>query len=308
MPRVIWKGAVSFGLVHIPVSLVPATTQRGIDFDLLDKRSMDPVGYKRINKATGEEITSENIVRGVQYEKHRYVILSDDEIRAAYPEATQTVDIFAFVKAAQIPLLYIDTPYYLAPERRGEKVYALLRQALLDSGHVGLATVVMRTKQHLATLMPLGDALVLNTLRWGDEVRRVEEIGLPREAIDAKLDPRELDMAKRLIEDMREDWDPTRYKNQFAEQIMALVERKATEGKLETVGEVEGAPEGPGAEIIDLADLLRRSLGKGRKQGEETGETGETGEKATKAGDASSAANDEKSARSPRRTKKTKTG
>lgn len=262
MPRGIWKGAVSFGLVHIPVSLMPATVQRGIDFDLLDKRSMDPVGYKRINKATGEDIASENIVRGVAYEKHRYVVLSDEEIRAAYPAATQTVEIVAFVKAAQIPLLYIDTPYYLSPERRGEKVYALLREALSATDYVGLAQVVLRTKQHLAVLMPLGDALVLNTLRWGDEVRSVEELGLPKEAINAKLDPRELDMAKRLIEGMREDWDPARYKDHFTEQIMDLVERKAKEGRLETVGRVEGVSEQGSAEIIDLADLLRRSLGK----------------------------------------------
>lgn len=261
MPRVIWKGAVSFGLVHIPVSLLPATVRKGIDFDWLDRRSMEPVGYKRINKATGEEIAGEDIAKGVKYEKNRYVVLSDEEIQAAYPAATQTVDIIAFVEATEIPLLYIDTPYYLAPENRGEKVYALLREALKESGRVGLANVVLHTKQHLAVVMPLGDALVLNTLRWGDEVRGVDELGLTKAVTDAQLSRRELDMAKRLIEDMSEKWDPARHKDQFAAQIMELVERKVRQGKLETVGPAESEP-GEGADIVDLAELLRRSLGK----------------------------------------------
>lgn len=265
MARAIWKGAVSFGLVHIPVVLLPATVQRGIDFDWLDRRSMDPVGYKRINKVTGEDITNTDIVRGVEYEKHRYVVLEEDEIRAAYPAATQTVDIVAFVDVAQIPPLYVDTPYYLLPERRGEKVYALLREALASSGRAGLAKVVMRTKQHLAVLLPLGDALVLNTLRWGDEVRSVAEIGLPAAAVNATLAPRELDMARRLIDEMSTDWDPALYTDSFAANIMQLVERKAKQGKLETVGTAAEPAEETGAEIIDLAELLRRSLGK--KQG-----------------------------------------
>lgn len=265
MARVIWKGAVSFGLVHVPVSLLPATVRQGIDFDWLDRRSMEPVGYKRINKTTGEEIAGEDIVKGVKYQKHRYVVLSDEEIQAAYPAATQTVDIIAFVEATEIPLLYIDTPYYLMPENRGEKVYALLRDALRESGRVGLANVVLHTKQHLALVMPLGDALVLNTLRWGDEVRGVDQLGLGKAVTEAKINPRELEMAKRLIEDMSEEWDPASHKDQFAAQIMELVERKVREGKLETVGPAESEPE-EGAEVIDLAELLRRSLGSDRKR------------------------------------------
>lgn len=271
MARVIWKGAVSFGLVHIPVSLVPATVTRGIDFDWLDRRSMDPVGYKRINKVTGEEIASADIVRGVQVEKHRYVVLSDEEIRSAYPAATRTVDIVAFVKAEQIQPIHFDTPYYLAPEARGEKVYALLREALASSGYVGLAKVVLRSTQHLAMMLPQGEGLLLNTLRWSDEVRSIAELGLPREAIEARLEKRELDMARRLIEDMREDWDPGRYHDEFSAQIMALVERKAREGKLETVGAVEEGAEEAGAEVIDLTELLRRSLGAAGKTGRSAG-------------------------------------
>ena len=260
MPRTIWKGAVSFGLVHIPVALVPATNRQGIDFDWLDKRSMDRVGYKRINKTTGEDIDSENIVKGVEYEKGHYVVISDDEIKGAHPKATQTVDIVAFVDAKDISFLYIDTPYYLTPDRRGEKVYALLRETLIQTGKVGIANVVLRNKQHLAVLMPLGKALVMNTLRWADEVRGVEYLELKDEALDPELAERELDMAKRLVEDMTEKWKPEQYKDTFQDQIMALVEKKAREGKLEAVGGPEEAVDRHSADVIDLTELLKRSL------------------------------------------------
>ena len=260
MPRTIWKGAVSFGLVHIPVALVPATTRQGIDFDWLDKRSMDRVGYKRINKTTGEEIDSENIVKGVEYEKGHYVVISDDEIKGAHPKATQTVDIVAFVDAKDISFLYIDTPYYLTPDRRGEKVYALLRETLIQTGKVGIANVVLRNKQHLAVVMPLGKALVMNTLRWADEVRGVEYLELKDEALDPDLAERELDMAKRLVEDMTEKWKPEQYKDTFQDQIMELVEKKAREGKLEAVGGPEEAMDRRSADVIDLTELLKRSL------------------------------------------------
>ncbi|MBA1274084.1 non-homologous end joining protein Ku [Stutzerimonas azotifigens] len=260
MPRTIWKGAVSFGLVHIPVALVPATTRQGIDFDWLDKRSMDRVGYKRINKTTGEDIESENIVKGVEYEKGHYVVISDDEIKAAHPKATQTVDIVAFVDAKDISFLYIDTPYYLTPDRRGEKVYALLRETLIETGKVGIANVVLRNKQHLAVVMPMGKALVMNTLRWADEVRGVEYLEMKDEALNADLNPRELDMAKRLVEDMTEEWKPEQFKDTFQDQIMELVERKAREGKLEAVGGPEEAVDRRSADVIDLTELLKRSL------------------------------------------------
>ncbi|MEK0364357.1 non-homologous end joining protein Ku [Pseudomonas sp. CBC3] len=284
MPRTIWKGAVSFGLVHIPVALVPATTRTGIDFDWLDKRSMDRVGYKRINKTTGEDIDSENIVKGVEYEKGHYVVISDDEIKAAHPKATQTVDIVAFVDAKDISFLYIDTPYYLTPDRRGEKVYALLRETLIQTGKVGIANVVLRNKQHLAVVMPLGKALVMNTLRWADEVRGVEYLEMKDEALNADLNLRELDMAKRLVEDMSDEWNPDQYKDTFQDQIMDLVETKAREGKLEAVGGPEEAVDRRSADVIDLTELLKRSLagkpGKKTAQAEEVDDEDDTEEQA----------------------------
>jgi len=153
-PRVLWKGAISFGLVHIPVALYTATTDHGIDFDWLDKRTMDPVGYKRINKKTGKEIPREQIVKGVEYADGEYVVLSDKEIAAAYPRTTQTIEIETFVPANGIPFVFLERPYYVAPINRGAKVYALLRETLQRSGRVGVARVVIQTKQHLAVLVP----------------------------------------------------------------------------------------------------------------------------------------------------------
>ncbi|MDR6178184.1 DNA end-binding protein Ku [Pseudomonas sp. SORGH_AS 211] len=258
MPRSIWKGAVSFGLVHIPVSVVSATRQSGIDFDWLDERSLDPVGYKRINKTTGKEVPSEHIVKGVEHGKGKYVVLSEDEIHNALPEATRTIDILTFVEAREISILHFEKPYYLAPDKNGEKVYALLRDTLSAAGKVGVANLVMHSKQHLAVIMPLGDALVLNTLRWADEVRSAEDVGLER--LDAKVTKKEVDMAQRLVDEMTEQWDPEQYHDTFKDNVMALVERKLKDGKLEAVAE-EPETEDSGADVIDLTELLRRSLG-----------------------------------------------
>jgi DNA end-binding protein Ku len=261
MARAIWKGAISFGLVHIPVAVVSATSSQGVDFDWLDKRSMDPVGYKRVNKVTGKEVPKEHIVKGVEYEKGRYVVLSEEEIRAAHPATTQTIDIFAFVDSQQIPLQHIDTPYYLSPDRRGEKVYALLREALLETDKVALARVVLHTRQYLAALMPLESALALVKLRWPAEVRSLASLELSSAVTDASLTKSERDMAKRLIEDMSEDWQPESYHDAFADKIMQLVERKAKAGKLEQVERAEGGEERRSADVIDLTELLKRSLG-----------------------------------------------
>ena len=260
MPRAIWKGAISFGLVHIPVSLVSATSSQGVDFDWLDKRSMDPVGYKRINKTTGKEVTKDNIVKGVAFEKGRYVVLSEEEIRSAHPKSTQTIEIIAFVASDQIPLQNIDTPYFLAPDKRGGKVYALLRETLRKTRKVALANVVLHTKQHLAALMPLDSALVLVMLRWPAEVRSLDELELGSDVTKPSLAKGELDMAKRLVDDMSADWQPDDYRDSFQEKIMALVAKKAKAGKIEDVESQEGSEERKSADVIDLTELLKRSL------------------------------------------------
>lgn len=263
--RALWKGAISFGLVHIPVSLHSATTESGVDFDWLDKRSMDPVGYKRVNKRTGKEISKDNIVKGVEYQNDKYVLLSDDEIEAVYPRSTQSIDIESFVSMSEIPFVYLDRPYYLAPVGKGQKVYALLREALLRSQRVGLARVVIQTKQHLAALVPAGPALVLNLLRWSDDIRTWEDLQLPPEGAKASgLQERELKMAEALIDDMSEPFEPAKFADRFKEQVMALVEKKAQAGETETVLEPEEEAPARSADVIDLAQLLQKSL-HGRK-------------------------------------------
>lgn len=267
--RTIWKGAISFGLVHIPVGLHTATTDSGVDFDWLDKRSMDPVGYKRINKRTGKEIDKDNIVKGVEYEDGQYVIISPEEIAEAYPRTTQTIEIQQFVEAGDVSFVYLERPYYVAPINKGQKVYALLRDTLAKTGKIGIAKVVIQTKQHLAALIPSGDVLVLNLMRWGDDVKSLEGLDLPK--VGAKgMAPSasELKMAKMLVEDMSGKWDPEEFKDEFKAAVMDLVARKVKAGKTETVVEPqEEAPE-YADNVIDLTELLQRSLrgGKTAKQ------------------------------------------
>ncbi|AOJ40352.1 DNA-binding protein [Burkholderia lata] len=261
MTRMIWKGAISFGLVHVPVQLFPATRTVKPSFRLLDKRSMDPVGYRQVNKRTGKEVTREDIVRGYEYEKERYVVLTDDEIRAANPESTQTVDIVTFVDEDAVSFLYLDTPYYLVPDRKGEKVYALLRDALKDSGKIGIAHVVMRDRQHLGALIPVGPLLALDTLRWQEELRPLDELSVP--ADDAKragVSARELAMAKKLIEDMSGSWTPDEYHDTFRDDILELVERKVRAGRIEEIEDRPPQTARAATNVVDLTELLKRSL------------------------------------------------
>lgn len=265
MPRALWKGAITFGLVHIPVALYPAARSQTVSFDWLERKSLKPVGYKRVVKETGKEVAKEDIVRGLEYEPDHYVVLTDEEIKSANAKATQTVDIMAFVKGEDIAPCYYDTPYVLSPIGRGEKVYMLLRDALVKSGRVGVAQVVIQTRQHLAALIPFGEALLLNTLRWSNEIRSFEDIELPpattkKNAFSAK----EFAMAEQLIDEMAEDWKPERFHDTFHDDIMAIVEQKVKQGKIERVVAPEKLAEEGGADIIDLTELLKRSLrGKG---------------------------------------------
>ena len=268
MPRVIWKGAITFGLVHVPVALYPASQEIGIDFDWLDKRSMDPVGYKRVNKRTGKEIQSDDIVKGIKQEGGDYVILSEDQIKAAYPKSTQTIEIESFVKASEIPFTLLETPYYLEPVGKGEKVYALLREAMFEAGVIGIARVVMHTKERLAALIPTGAALVLNTIRWAGEIRPLAELKLPAEGKTAAgLKPAELKMAAQLIGDMTGPWKSDDYSDKFSDAILALVSKKIDAGETTTVTSLEDAPSEAGAtNVVDLTELLAKSLAK-RKPG-----------------------------------------
>lgn len=269
-PRVIWKGAISFGLVHVPVALYPASQDSGIDFDWLDRRSMDPVGYQRINKRTGKAIQGDDIVKGIQQEDGEYVLVTDAQIKAAYPVSTQTIEIETFVQAAEIPFLLLEKPYYLEPIGKGEKVYALLREAMAQSGVIGIARVVMHTKEHLAALIPMGPALVLNTIRWANEIRPVDDLKLPAAGKTAAgVKPAELKMATQLISDMTGPWDATAYEDRFVSAVQALVRQKVKAGDTKTVKPLEEVSEASApSNVVDLTELLARSLS-GRKGGKE---------------------------------------
>ena len=269
MPRVIWKGAITFGLVHVPVALYPASQEVGIDFDWLDKRSMDPVGYKRVNKRTGKEIQSADIVKGIKQDDGDYVILTDDQIKAAYPKSTQTIEIESFVKASEISFILLETPYYLEPIGKGEKVYALLREAMFEAGVIGIARVVLHTKEHLAALIPSGAALVLNTIRWASEIRAVADLKLPAEGkTTAGLKPTELKMAAQLISDMTGPWKSGDYSDKFSDAVQALVSKKVAAGQTETVTPLEDAPSPAGdTNVVDLTELLAKSLAKRKPDG-----------------------------------------
>ena len=269
--RTLWKGAITFGLVHIPVGLHTASTESGVDFDWLDKRSMDPVGYKRINKKTGKEIDKDNIVKGFEYEDGKYVVISPDEIEAVYPRTTQTIEIQRFIDANEIPFVYLERPYYVAPINKGQKVYALLREVLIKTGKVGLAKVVIATKQHLAVLVPSGKALVLNLLRWGDEVKTLEGLDLPAAGVKgANVSAAEMKMAEQLVGDMSGKWDPEDFKDEFKHAVMKIVQKKVKAGDTETVIQPEEEAPEESSNVIDLTELLQRSL----KGGSNTAKSG----------------------------------
>ena len=266
MPRSIWKGAIAFGLVHVPVALYPASQEDDIDFDWLDKRSMDPVGYQRVNKRTGKPITKENIVKGVKQEDGSYVLMDEDEIRNAYPKTMQTIEIEAFVKASEIPFVYLEKPYYLEPIAKADKVYALLREAMIADDVIGIARVVMHTKEHLAALMPDGPMLVLNTLRWASEVRKWDELRIPAAGkAAANLKDAELKMAGQLVNELTVKWKADAYHDHFAEAINKLIKAKVDAGKTHEVTPIESPVDTSApSNVVDLTALLKNSLGKRR--------------------------------------------
>lgn len=260
MARGLWKGAISFGLVNVPVELHSAKRRTSeLDMTMLDKRDLAPVGYKRVNKATGKEVPWAEVVKGYEYRNDKYVVLSDEDFRRANPEAAKTVDIQAFVELADIAPQYFETPYYLIPGKRGEKAYALLRDTLKKAGKAGIATVMIRTKQYLAALIAQDELLVLNTLRYHDELKKASEF----EILDAKVSAKEMDMAMRLVDDMADKWQPARYKDTFKDDLLKRIEEKVEAGQTEEITEPEkGAREPKSADVVDLMSLLKKSIEK----------------------------------------------
>jgi DNA end-binding protein Ku len=266
MARPFWKGAISFGLVYIPVELYSATHSATIDLDYLDKRDFSPVGYQRYNKRTGKLVEWKDIVRGYQYKKGQYVALSDEDFRQANTKASQTIEITSFTDATSITAEYYETPYWVAPQKGGQKVYALLPEALKRTGKIAIANVVVRTRQHLAVLLPEDDVLELNTLRFPDEIRTPQDMGVEMpSAKEAGLAPKEISMAEKLIEEMTEPWKPQKYRDTYREDLMKRINEKVRNKETHTLTEASPAEKPQkSAEIIDLMSVLKQSLEKGR--------------------------------------------
>ena len=260
MPNAIWRGAISFGLVTIPVDVVSAENRKELAFHMLDRRDLAPVHNQRVNAETGEEVPWDEIVKGYEYEQGRWVTLTDDDFRAADVKATQTIDILGAVCREDIPVEYFSKPYYLRPATAGRKAYALLREALRTAGRVAVAKIVIRTRQHLALLVPEGDALVLELVRYPYELRGTRDLELPETDVTAiGVTDAELAMARQLVGAMETSWDPSddAYRDTYRDDLLALIKQKA--GGVEPAAPAPPA-EQPEGEVIDIMALLKKSI------------------------------------------------
>lgn len=254
--RSLWTGTLGFGLLQIPVSLHTATSPDEISFHQIDRRDHELVGYKRYNKATGEEVAWGDIVKGYEVAKGEYIVVTDDELRAANVEATQSIDIVDFVDSADIAPMYFETPYFVAPQKRAAKAYAVLRDALAKTGKAAIATVVIRTRQHVAAVVPRDEAMMLHILRYEHELRAPDSLELPKTSAK-NVSERERAMAEELIAKMSTRWDPTRYHDSYREDVLDMIERKAKTGKVESIAAPKAAPSG---NVVDLVAMLKKSL------------------------------------------------
>jgi DNA end-binding protein Ku len=270
MPRAggIWKGSISFGLLNIPVSLHTAGEGRELHFHMLDSKDFAPIKYRKVNAATGKEVPYSRIVKGYEYEPDQYVVVTAADFAAANPAATQTIDIEDFVKLDEIDTMLFERPYYLLPQKNGEKGYFLLRDALAKTGKVAIGKIVIRTKQHLAAVMAKGDYLILELLRFAHEIKEVREVDFFSDTkTSGRYNPRELKMAEELIKGMSAKWKPDKYDDSYFDDLMKRIRQKVKQGKTHLIEEPEeekrAAP--AQAQVVDLLPLLRRSLAASKK-------------------------------------------
>jgi DNA end-binding protein Ku len=259
--RTIWKGALSFGLVNIPVGLYPATSDKSIHFNQFEEGTSDRIRYKKVNERTGQEVAQDSIVRGFDLGGGEYVILSDEELEQAEPKKSRQIEISDFVGLSDIDPVYFRSSYYLAPEGAGaDKAYALLRQAMAEAGRIGIATLVMRNKEYLVAIRPEDEALALHTMYFSDEVRAPgREFSVPDEQ---DVSDRELSMAQLLIESMESDWDPERYHDTHRAKVEGLIEEKRSGHEIV----IQEEPEAP-AKVVDLMEALNASIAAAAKSG-----------------------------------------
>lgn len=263
MARPIWSGTLSFGLLNVPVSLVTGERRSDLSFRMLDGRDHNPIKYLRVNAETGEEVEWKDIVKAYEYEKGEFVVIDEEDIKAAAPERHESIDVEAFVDASAIGVRFYDKPYVLTPGKKSEKGYVLLRETLARTGKVGIARVVLRTKEFLAAVIPEGDALVLMFLRFADELVDLDDLALPRGDIDRyRITKKEMDMAAELIDSMSTDWKPDEYHDDLRERLLALVEaRVKEEGGTTAPGEPSAKAAEPAAtNVVDFMALLEKSL------------------------------------------------
>src|SRR5919108_733467 len=255
MARAIWKGSISFGLVNIPIALYAATRREELKFRLLRKTDLSPVNYKRVAEKDGREVPWDQIVKGYEYEKGKYVVLKNEDFQRVDVEATQTVDIQDFVKQEEVDPVFFYKPYYLEPQKGGDKAYALLRDALKKSGKVGIAKVVIKTRQYLAGVKPENGALVLELMHFAEELVDTTKLDIPKKV---EVGKRELNMATALIDSMSAKWNPEKYKDDYREALMEVIEEKVEAGGKEIEEKPKKAPKP--TKIIDLVSVLQKSL------------------------------------------------
>ena len=255
--RAIWKGSISFGLVNIPIALYPATRREELKFRLLRAKDHSPVNYKRVAEKDGKEVPWDQIVKGYEYEKGKFVVLNDKDFQRVDLEATQTVDIQDFVDLEEIDPMYFYKPYYLEPQKGGDKAYVLLREALADGKKVGIAKVVIKTRQYLAGVKALKHALVLELMHFAEELADAEKLKVPKKL---EVGKREKEMATKLVESMSSKWDPEKYKDDYREALMEVIEEKVESGGKEI--EEKPKPKKESTKVIDLVAVLQESLAK----------------------------------------------
>jgi len=255
MARAIWKGSISFGLVNIPIALYPATKGEELKFRLLRKTDLSPVNYKRVVEKDGKEVPWDQIVKGYEYEKGKYVVLKDEDFQRVDVEATQTVDIQDFVELDEIDPIFFYKPYYLEPQKGGDKAYVLLRDALKDTNKVGIAKVVIKTREYLAGVKPEDGALVLELMHFADELADMSNLHIPKKV---EVGKREMNMARSLIDSMSSTWNPKKYRDDYREALMEVIEEKVEAGGKEIETKPKKAPKP--TKVIDLVSVLQKSL------------------------------------------------
>lgn len=263
--RAIWKGAISFGLVSVPVGVFSATRSEELKFRLLRAGDLSPINYKRVAELDGKEVPWEQIVKGYEYEKGKFVVLKDEDFKRVDLEATQTIEIMDFVDVAEINPVFFHRPYYLEPQRGGANAYALLRDVLADTGKAGIAKVVIKTREHLAALRPNGEALVLELMHFADELTDYSSLKIPKRN-ETHAKKRELEMAKTLVDQMTAKWDPERYHDEYRSALLKMIDQKIASGGKELPVSKHGPR--PATNVVDLVAVLQESLdraGRGRK-------------------------------------------